>query len=220
MCRFADREGDAMAETTPNFNTMIPEKIMTPDQVSTRLGTLEFFDGMPTDATAATLLDHLTFIRGVQVFLNTVQVASLESVRVGLAEVGATAANQVVIYDDLMDSSSLFLTGNTDTVYALAMLELDHDGPTVVEIPPVAGREPSMTPGSASSWTWAHLVPIEGRGEVFDPATRIRRPRARRVLLGAVNQLCQPDLSARVLGQRQHRGGVADVPYGGEGLST
>ena len=128
-----------MPEHTPNFNTEIPSKIVTPDRVSTRLGTLEFFDGMPTDSTASTLLDHLAFLRGVEVFLNTVQVASLESVRVGLGEVGATEANQVVIYDDLMDSNSLFLTGNTDTVYALAILDLDRDGPTVVEIPPGCG---------------------------------------------------------------------------------
>ncbi len=128
-----------MAKSTPNFNTEIPEKIMTPDQVRTRVGTLEFFDGMPTDATATILREHLTFLRGVQVFLNTVQVASLEAVRVGLAEVGAAAANQVVIYDELMDSNSLFLTGNTDTVYALAMLDLERDGPTVVEIPPGCG---------------------------------------------------------------------------------
>lgn len=46
--------------------------------------------------------------------------------RVGLAGVGATASNQVVIYDDLMDSNSLFLT-------------LHRDGPTVVEIPPGCG---------------------------------------------------------------------------------
>lgn len=128
-----------MSSNTPNFNTHIPDEIMTPDRVSTRLGDLEFFDGMPTDATAATLLDHLTFLRGVEVFLNAVQVASLEAVRVGLGEVGATSSNQVVIYDDLMDSNSLFLTGNTDTVYALAILYLDRDGPTVVEIPPGSG---------------------------------------------------------------------------------
>lgn len=83
-----------MAKTS-NFNTEIPAKIMTPDRLSTRLGDLSFFDGMPTDATAATLLDHLTFLRGVEVFLHTVQVASLEAARVGLAEVGATAANKV-----------------------------------------------------------------------------------------------------------------------------
>ena len=128
-----------MADHTPNFNTVIPQKIMTPDRVATRLGALEFFDGMPTDATASTLLDHLTFLRGVEVFLNTVQVASLEAARIGLGEVGATAANKVVVYDDLMDSNSLFLTGNTDTVYALSILELDRDGPTVVEIPPGCG---------------------------------------------------------------------------------
>ncbi len=128
-----------MSAKTPKFNTHIPEKILTPDRIATRLGDLEFFDGMPTDATAVTLLDHLTFVRGVEAFLSTVQVASLEAVRKGLAEVGATVANKVVIYDDLMDSNSLFLTGNTDTVYALAVLELDRDGPTVVEIPAGCG---------------------------------------------------------------------------------
>ncbi len=128
-----------MSSKTPRFNTHIPDKIMTPDLVATRLGDLEFFDGMPTDTTASTLLDHLTFLRGVEVFLNTVQVASLEAARIGLGAVGATAANKVVIYDDLMDSNSLFLTGNTDTVYALVMLELDRDGPTVVEVPPGSG---------------------------------------------------------------------------------
>lgn len=33
--------------------------------------------------------------------MNCVQVASLEALRVGLGEIGATAANQVVMYDDL-----------------------------------------------------------------------------------------------------------------------
>ena len=123
---------------------------MTPDRVETRLGTLEFFDGMPTDATAATVLEHLTFLRGVEVFLSTIPAASLEAIRAGLASVGATASNKVVIFDDLMDSNPLFLTGNTDMVYALAILDLDRDGPTVVEIPPGAGREPWTTLGSVS----------------------------------------------------------------------
>ena len=56
-----------LEKPTPNFNTAIPAKIMTPDRVPTRLGTLEFFDGMPTEATAATVLEHLTFLRGVEV---------------------------------------------------------------------------------------------------------------------------------------------------------
>ena len=69
--------------TPLNFNTPIPEKIMTPDRVPSRLGTLEFFDGMPTEATAATVLEHLTFLRGVEVFLSAVPAASLEAMRAG-----------------------------------------------------------------------------------------------------------------------------------------
>jgi hypothetical protein len=89
-------------QNTPNLNAEIPTKIMTPDRVSSRLGTLEFFDGMPSDAIAATVLDHLTFLRGVEVFLSTIPAASLEALRSGLVGVGATASNKVVIFDDLM----------------------------------------------------------------------------------------------------------------------
>ena len=38
-------------DATSGYNHKIPEKIMTPDNVETRIGTLEFFDGMPTNAT-------------------------------------------------------------------------------------------------------------------------------------------------------------------------
>src|SRR4051812_38958596 len=47
--------------------------------------------------------------------------------------------DQVGILDRLMDSSPLFLTGNTDTVYASTILDLERDGPTVAEIPPGCG---------------------------------------------------------------------------------
>ena len=33
----------------------------------------------------------------------------------------------------------MFLTGNTDTVYASVMIDLERDGPTVVEVPPGCG---------------------------------------------------------------------------------
>ena len=34
-------------EATPGFNTKIPESILTPDTVDTKVGTLKFFDGIP-----------------------------------------------------------------------------------------------------------------------------------------------------------------------------
>jgi len=56
-----------------------------------------------------------------------------------MESVGVDASNKILLYSDLMDSNSLFLTGNTDTIYALAVLDLKRDGPTVVEIPAGAG---------------------------------------------------------------------------------
>jgi hypothetical protein len=124
---------------TPKFNTHIPAKIMTPDKVETRLGTLEFFDGIPTKKTAELVYDNLDFLRGIETFLNGVPAASVEGLRLGQAELGATECHQVVLFDNLMDSNPLWLTGNTDTVYCSVFLDLQKDGPTVVEVPAGAG---------------------------------------------------------------------------------
>jgi len=59
--------------------------------------------------------------------------------RMGHVKSGITKPNQVAISEQLMDSNPLFLTGNTDTVYASAIIDLERDGPTVVVIPPKCG---------------------------------------------------------------------------------
>ena len=127
------------AQPTPGFNNKIPESIMTPDKVETRMGTLEFFDGIPTKETAALLYDNLDYLRGVETFLNGMPAASLEALRRGQASVGAKNFNQVVIFDELMDSNPLFLTGNTDTVYYSSFFDVSKKGPMVIEIPPGTG---------------------------------------------------------------------------------
>ena len=66
-------------EPAAGYNTPIPEKITTPDRMATRIGTLEFTDGMPSAETAQVLWDHLDFVRGVEVFLNCIPAASLEA---------------------------------------------------------------------------------------------------------------------------------------------
>jgi len=126
-------------EPTPGFNNNIPEKILTPDQVNSRIGTLKFFDGMPTEATVEKVYDNLDFMRGVEVFLNGIPATSIEGIRLGMLEMGAKDSSYCLIFDKLMDSDPLFLTGNTDTVYASVILNLLKDGPTIVEIPPKCG---------------------------------------------------------------------------------
>jgi len=120
---------------TPGYNHRIPEKIMTPDEVETSIGTLRFFDGMPDEATVETLYDNLLRMRGVETFLNGIPATSIEGLRLGHLELGIETANHAMLFETLLDSAGLFLTGNTDTVYCSLFLDLERDGPTVVEVP-------------------------------------------------------------------------------------
>lgn len=126
-------------QKTPGYNYNIPDKIMTPDSCPTRLGDLKFVDGMPTRETTEIVYDNLDLMRGVETFLNGIPATSIEGFRLGMVEMGADSSNKVVIFDKLLDSPPLLLTGNTDTVYASAILDLQKDGPTVVQIPPKCG---------------------------------------------------------------------------------
>ncbi len=119
-------------KATPGYNNKIPESIMTPNKVKTMVGTLEFFDGIPNEKAATTLFANLDLNRGLQAILNGMPASNFEAGRAGNIYLGQEKANQLVIFDKLMDSNSLFLTGNASTVYATSFLDLKRDGPTVV----------------------------------------------------------------------------------------
>jgi hypothetical protein len=102
---------------------------MTPNTVESRLGILEFNDGMPTAETSALVYDNLDFMRGVETFLNGIPAASVEAIRLGNVEMGVTQAHQAIIMDNFMDPNPLFLNGNTGTVYISSFLDLKRDSP-------------------------------------------------------------------------------------------
>jgi hypothetical protein len=111
----------------------IPPALITPDKVDTRIGPLQFKDGAPSADTATKVYDTLDFTRGLDAFLNSYGGASAYAIRQGFLSIGAED-NTVVIFPDLMDAKSLFLTANADTVYYLAVVDLTK-GPMVVEQP-------------------------------------------------------------------------------------
>ena len=116
------------------MTTEIPASITTPDSVATRLGMLQFFDGFPDDATVQTVYDNLDFQRGVQAYLTALPAASMFATRAGFRTFGPD--NQtVLIAESLLDSHTLGLTANTETVYNFDWLDTK-DGPLVVEVPP------------------------------------------------------------------------------------
>jgi hypothetical protein len=126
----------AQAQTPPKMKmtTDIPASITTPDSVDTSIGTLKFFDGFPDDATVQKVYDNLDFQRGVQTFLSGMPGTSLVGMRTGFAKLGALN-NNVLLFENRLDSKSLFLTGNTDSVYFSTWINLK-DGPMVLETPP------------------------------------------------------------------------------------
>ena len=111
----------------------IPPSLITPDKVETRIGPLQFKDGAPSVDTAAKVYDALDFTRGLDAFLNSYGGASAYAIRKGFLGIGAED-NTVVLFPELMDSRSLFLTANADTIYYLAVVDLTK-GPMVVEQP-------------------------------------------------------------------------------------
>jgi hypothetical protein len=128
--------GTSNSQTPPKMKmtTPIPSSITTPDSVDTSLGTLKFFDGFPDDATVQKVYDNLDFERGVQAFLNGMPGASLVGMRTGFQKLGVIN-NNIFLFENRLDSKSLFLTGNTDSVYFSTWLNLK-DGPMVLETPP------------------------------------------------------------------------------------
>src|SRR6476659_6120374 len=113
--------------------TPVPAEITTPSKVETGIGTLEFTDGYPTSQTAEKLRDHLDYLHGVETFMNTISGVSVYAIRKGFQDAGV-ADGDVLIFSELMDSRSLFLTPNADTVYFWSFHDLSQ-GPLVFETP-------------------------------------------------------------------------------------
>jgi hypothetical protein len=153
--------------------------IHTADTVQSRLGTLEFSDGAPSEHTAALLYDNLDFANGVQAFLRGIPGASLVAARRGFQSVGAED-NTFLLFSELMDSASLFLTGNCDTVYFGGFVDLS-EGPMVLDVPAV--EAPSGILGTIDDmwFQWVTDIGLPGpdRGEGGkSPVGRTRVSRA------------------------------------------
>ena len=113
--------------------TPVPSSITTAPTVKAGIGALEFTDGYPTRETATKLRDHLDYLHGVEAFMNSIQGVSTYAAREGFLGAGINDGD-VLIFSELMDSTSVFLTANADTVYFLAFFDLS-DGPLVLETP-------------------------------------------------------------------------------------
>ena len=112
----------------------LDESIPTKGVINSRLGTLNFPLGYPTDETARLLEEEMLYINAVTAYTNTIQGASLWALRKGFAELGVKD-NEFIVSPEMVDGKALMLTANMDTYYFWGNLDLS-DGPLVVETPP------------------------------------------------------------------------------------
>jgi hypothetical protein len=101
---------------------------------TTAVGTLQFHGGYPTDETVQRLYDQLDFQRGCQVFLRHLMAAAVWGFRQAFTrDVNVGSTDLAMLH---LDANGLLLTGNSETVYGLSILDLKSHGPIVLDIPP------------------------------------------------------------------------------------
>ena len=127
--------GAAQAEAPRmQMTTEIPAGIETPSVLETHLGTLTSFDGVPDQSTTQKIYDDLDLRRATEAFLAALPVASMSAMEAGLRKFGPPNTT-AMLFEDLMDSRSLWLTPNTVSIYQVMWVELG-DEPMVIETPP------------------------------------------------------------------------------------
>jgi hypothetical protein len=110
----------------------------TADSVKTRIGTLGFKNGFPTEETTRKLFDEMDYQRAVQAFLWAYPAVSFESIRANALRTLGADLNDFVIADNFFDPKGVWLTANDTTIYGFGNVDLGKSGPIVVEIPPGA----------------------------------------------------------------------------------
>ena len=109
-----------------------------PAKIKTNFGTLEFTgSAYPTPETVQKVYDELDLQRATQLYLDLFPALSVHGIlKAQVRDFGHRSSSDICVTPEKMNATPLFLTGNTDSIYAWMTLDLKADGPTVMEIPP------------------------------------------------------------------------------------
>ncbi len=107
-----------------------------PDNIQTQFGTLNFPGGYPTEETTQKVYDELDLQRATQLYLDMYPALSMRGMMIGtIRDYGAKKSSYISVTADRLDSKAMWLTGNTESIYAMIVFDLKVDGPTVFEAP-------------------------------------------------------------------------------------
>jgi len=122
------------------------------------LANLPFEQNRPTEDTARTLMEELTFQRATQTYLWAMPLLNTMGMRDGAADAFGTGYNVMPIWTERLDAKTQITTPNSDLIYAMVFADLGETGPLVFEAPP-------KLQGIILD-AWQRPVPVDG-GEYF-----------------------------------------------------
>src|ERR1022692_312103 len=113
--------------------------------VETRIGKLDFEQGLPTEKTVTKLFDELDFQRAVQCYLWALPIVSMDQL-INISQANSGAKDGEVTIAEGYRNVSAYLTANATTPYVFGALNLATTGPTVLAVPPglIAGSVVDM----------------------------------------------------------------------------
>lgn len=106
-----------------------------PTEIETRLGKLTYEAGYPTKETTDKLYDEIEYQRAVLAYQLVDNLVSYYSMDVGFQEAGADEGD-LIVWERFADPKLIALTPNHTTIYGMSFLNLERDGPMIVEVPP------------------------------------------------------------------------------------
>ena len=101
-----------------------------------KLRTLPFPESYPTKETTEQLYDEMLFHRSTQVVLWSLPAMALWAMKQGSEAQFGAGSNVFPIWKDRLSAETIVSTPNSDVIYGMGYLDLQQDGPTVIEVPP------------------------------------------------------------------------------------
>jgi hypothetical protein len=112
----------------------VPDSVLAPYSLSTRIGDFQFNDGTPTQDTVRLLSAYHEFHTYVNATMHCVPIAVYSELKESLSGLGL-GKNKVGVFMQGPDSNSLLVSANPSVIYTLSWLDVAQ-GPLVIEIPP------------------------------------------------------------------------------------
>jgi hypothetical protein len=129
--------GTASADSAPKtykMTTPFASGVAVPDKIESSIGTLNLNYGYPSADTVDKIYDNLDRSRALQAYLLAIPIVNQAGMRESLRQFGPDSQTNV-IWESLMDSKTVALTGNDNTIYNFMWVDTSK-GPVVAEIPP------------------------------------------------------------------------------------